>query len=445
MVAILYYVVGMVALLGASAVVAKVLIDRVRRASREALSVAHAQEQETRDAHNQELESIQKQLVSESEHFASELADRDRQLREAHSHFLEEHRKTNSLKKQSANRLDRIKSLEDQLEKLDDWDGRLWNSPVPMDAPPFIPREDRKTRFIALLNLKGGVGKTTITANLGVSLARRGKRVLLVDLDFQYSMTGLCLGMDDRKQLLQTRATSARLLDPVAPADFAALVKNVRGLPKNAICHVIGADESLADEEHRAQARWLVGLVGMDGRTPEIDARFLFRTVFHSEALFKKYDFVLFDCPPRLTTACVNALSCSDYLLVPTLLDQLSVEAIPRTLAHLERLSGISSARLLGVVGNRAAFREGNLIARHQNSYEQLRLAVENSPYAGKRVFRATVRTHADIEAAANAGNVAALTEAGLEFFKDVTDAVDRACQDDVRFPGLQQLAIEVA
>src|SRR5207245_9308812 len=57
----------------------------------------------------------------------------------------------------------------------------------------FVPREQRRTRFIALANLKGGVGKTTLTLNLGVSLAERGKKILLVDLDFQGTLSNLAL------------------------------------------------------------------------------------------------------------------------------------------------------------------------------------------------------------------------------------------------------------
>jgi hypothetical protein len=56
----------------------------------------------------------------------------------------------------------------------------------------LIPPRPSKPKFIALANLKGGVGKSTLSANLALELAQRGKRVLLVDLDWQQSLTRLC-------------------------------------------------------------------------------------------------------------------------------------------------------------------------------------------------------------------------------------------------------------
>jgi Mrp family chromosome partitioning ATPase len=70
-----------------------------------------------------------------------------------------------------------------QLEAINQTDGKVWLKPVSGTNPPFLPLSVRKTAIISLANLKGGVGKTTLTANLGAAFASEGMRVLLIDLD----------------------------------------------------------------------------------------------------------------------------------------------------------------------------------------------------------------------------------------------------------------------
>src|SRR6516225_7717297 len=82
--------------------------------------------------------------------------------------------------------------------------------------PPFLSMSVRKIRFLAVMNLKGGVGKTTLTANVGVALSRKGFRVLLVDLDFQGSLTRLCLTQGDIKHTASKGMLCSRLLDHTA-------------------------------------------------------------------------------------------------------------------------------------------------------------------------------------------------------------------------------------
>jgi cellulose biosynthesis protein BcsQ len=122
--------------------------------------------------------------------------------------------------------------------------------------------------------------------------------------------------------------------------DIAQRIRSV--ILETGTCAVIAATERLAEAELQAQGRWLA--------IHHPDARFLLRRIFHTQEVFDSYDYVFFDCPPRLTTASVNALGCCDYLLVPVILEQGSVEALPKTLNWLARLPHVSRARLLGVV-----------------------------------------------------------------------------------------------
>ena len=62
-------------------------------------------------------------------------------------------------------------------------EGAIWTQPVMAGTAPFRPLAERQTPIVSVINLKGGVGKTTLTAYLGWALAERGYRVLMVDLD----------------------------------------------------------------------------------------------------------------------------------------------------------------------------------------------------------------------------------------------------------------------
>ena len=83
--------------------------------------------------------------------------------------------------------------------------GRVWSKPLGENAPAFLPLQDRETPIISVVNLKGGVGKSTISGNLGATCSQSG-RVLLIDLDYQSSLSLLSI-IPDRNllDLLQMR------------------------------------------------------------------------------------------------------------------------------------------------------------------------------------------------------------------------------------------------
>lgn len=315
-----------------------------------------------------------------------------------------------------------LAALQQRLSDLEAFDGRLWDRAHSDAAPPFVETARRGTRFLAVLNLKGGVGKTTLTANLGIALAGKGHRVLLVDLDFQGSLTRLCQTIAVRKEASGKQQTAGRLLQSgngMPPLSVCDLARGLNSVPLAGVtCDVIGADEDLAEVELRAQARWLIS------GTP--DARFFFRHAFHAREVLERYDLVLFDCPPRLTTACVNALGCSDFLLVPVLLDQTTIDALPRTLVWMRRLTHVTHARLIALVANRVRFHQGHLIARQQTLYESLPQALKAAGCSDTNVLRATVKEDSEIGKAADDGRIAAAADNGLALFADVTNQLDK-------------------
>src|SRR5437870_914025 len=86
--------------------------------------------------------------------------------------------------------------LQARLDALDKVDEHVWARPDSLRQNRFTSRAERRTRFVAVCNLKGGVCKTTLTLNLGVGLALAGKRVLLVDFDFQATLSNFLLAED---------------------------------------------------------------------------------------------------------------------------------------------------------------------------------------------------------------------------------------------------------
>ncbi|MDD4891093.1 MAG: AAA family ATPase [Phycisphaerae bacterium] len=149
-------------------------------------------------------------------------------------------------------------------------------------------------RHIALINQKGGVGKTTTTANLAAALARAGRRVLLVDLDPQSHLTmhlGVDPAADGKPTIYDVLTDNAALAEAVRPT----AVENIRIAP---------ATIDLAAAE--------VELVGVVGR--EVLLRDALATLrADPEAA---YDYLLLDCPPSLGLLTLNALSAATEVLI---------------------------------------------------------------------------------------------------------------------------------
>jgi len=265
--------------------------------------------------------------------------------------------------------IDRLKrqvsSLTNQIDSLAKQDGKFWELPPKNDIPKFRPRIGSQAEIIAVANLKGGVGKTTLSANIGATLWAAGKRVLLVDLDYQRTLTNLCLPTLELNQV----EGAQRYVDRLFCEDQ---------LPDHAICnlwsriggregYLIAAREELSDIEEHVKAQWLLHQFRQD-------ARFLLRQVLHSPTIQKQFDYVILDCPPRLTLAAINALTACDHLLIPVVLDKASAKAVPRLLGWLKRLKDAGVApdlNLLGVVAN-LTFYDDKFSKRERNILSEL-------------------------------------------------------------------------
>jgi cellulose biosynthesis protein BcsQ len=246
-------------------------------------------------------------------------------------------------------------------------DGRLWLRPA-TDPPRFRSLPDRRTVIISILNLKGGVGKTTITANLGATLGEQGNRVLMIDLDYQRSLSMLLLG-EPARQLLHYRRKCLQHVLGGSDRTLQQLLDCGELVGKEAPgCTVVTNSDvregelvdSLEETENRLMLEWLAKPTGPD-------VRFLLREALHAPGLAHQFDIVLLDCPPRLTTACVNALAASDFVLIPVVPDAVSTRAVENLLRSLARLRSTvcPDVGLLGIVPNMVRIISGTLIQPH--------------------------------------------------------------------------------
>lgn len=251
----------------------------------------------------------------------------------------------------------RLHEMEGIARRAAGFDGNWIDDGASGTVPVFCPLNTRGIPIIAVCNLKGGVGKTTLTANLGATLwgDQFRKRVLLVDLDYQGSLSTICLDGKVRSKLTQQKRFVQEIFRHKQPdgnlvIQLAHEVKDEK--TKNHEGFIIAANEDLAAAEGEVLGRWLMKEDGIDGR-------YLLRQALHTNAVQKNFDVVLLDCPPRLTAAGVNGFLAADYLLVPTPLEEVSTEAVPRLLQWVRELRRniLTNLDVLGVVISRT--REG--------------------------------------------------------------------------------------
>jgi cellulose biosynthesis protein BcsQ len=198
--------------------------------------------------------------------------------------------------------------------------------------------------IISVVNFKGGVGKTTICANLAGYFARAGKRVLLIDFDYQGSLSDTLLS---HARIDRFTATSQKLIEcRERPDQLRPLAERLTALSSN--LWLYPAFYGFSRSEVQVMFRWLTG------EAPEVRYNlhdYLQSYAFQTDAK-SAFDLVLIDCPPRLLTGSVNALAASTHVLVPTILDGQSHVATLNTLAAIQQFRQTLNRNLktIGVV-----------------------------------------------------------------------------------------------
>lgn len=169
------------------------------------------------------------------------------------------------------------------------------------------------TKIIAVLNHKGGVGKTTTTINLAAALQQKKKRVLLIDMDGQANLTE-SYGLSIEEERTVYGAMKGEYTLPVFELE--------NGLSVVPSCLDLSATES--------------ELINEPGR--ELILKGLIAKLLET----RKFDYILIDCPPSLGLLTLNALTSADFLIIPVQAQFLAM----RGMAKITNVVGIVKERL---------------------------------------------------------------------------------------------------
>lgn len=196
---------------------------------------------------------------------------------------------------------------------------------VPFTQKPPVTHSIGQTKILAIINQKGGVGKSTTAVNLAAALGAMNKEVLLVDLDPQGNATS-GYGIDKRE--LDGCVYNALLGEtPVEEVILACVGKGVDVLPST--INLAGAEVELVNEMAR-ENRLKSALGSLRGR----------------------YDYILIDCPPSLGLLTINALVAADKLLVPIQCEFYALEGVTKLLDSMNRVKKMlnPSLDIFGIV-----------------------------------------------------------------------------------------------
>ena len=171
-------------------------------------------------------------------------------------------------------------------------------------------------KVIAIANQKGGVGKTTTPSNLGIGLARIGKKVLLIDMDAQGSLTA-SMGYREPDEL---ETSLANILDLLMNDENIEIQKGILHHEEN--IDLMPGNIELSGLE--------VMLVNVMNRERVLQQ--------YIELVKEQYDYVLIDCMPSLGMLTINAFACADSILIPVQAAYLPIKGLQQLMRTIEKV-----------------------------------------------------------------------------------------------------------
>jgi chromosome partitioning protein len=233
-------------------------------------------------------------------------------------------------------------------------------------------------RIFAVVNQKGGVGKTTTAVNLAAALAQAGKRVLLVDLDPQGNAT-MGSGVDKRTV---SRTVYHALLG-------LGELATIRTRAEKGGYDLVPANRDLAGAE--------VELVDLPARETRLRSAL--------ERVASDYDFILIDCPPSLSLLTLNGLAAAERVLIPMQCEYYALEGLSDLVGTIKRVRANlnPSLEIGGLV--RTMFDPRNTLSQQ--------VSRELETHFGNKVYRTVVPRNVRLAEAPSYGVPAVLWDAG--------------------------------